>query len=123
MNGVKKILLMDDDTELCDEMAEILIDAGYVVNTAYDGYQGTQLVNENNYDVILLDFKMPSLNVVELIRFTKQKYPASKIFLVTARPFVEQFLEEKKVMNLVQDVMGKPFDIDVLLEKIQVAVS
>lgn len=115
----KKILLVDDDPELCDEMSEILKGEGYFVETAFDGITGDNLIENNIYDVVILDFKIPGLNGVELLRRIKNKSKSSKVFIITGKPFIEKFLEEEKLGGFIAGYMNKPFEIEKLIEKIK----
>ncbi|KKR30443.1 MAG: hypothetical protein A2149_05135 [Candidatus Schekmanbacteria bacterium RBG_16_38_11] len=115
----KKILIIDDDAELCEEMAEFLNDEGYSVQTALDGNQGEKLIRKNNYDVILLDFKMPGLNGIDMLKIVKEKKPKPAVFIISGRPFIEKLLEEEKLTSVVDGIMGKPFDLEMMLKRIR----
>ena len=115
----KNILMIDDDTELCEEMKDILSDEGYSVHTASDGSQGEELLEKNSYDILLLDIKIPGFNGIDMLRNLSKKKPAIKIFIISGRPFTERILSEENLMSLVSGVMIKPFDVRLLLEKIK----
>ncbi|MDD5595117.1 MAG: response regulator [Candidatus Omnitrophica bacterium] len=115
----RKILLVDDDKELTDEIAETLSDEGFSVEVALDGIQGEDLAKKSKYDVILFDFKLPGLNGAQMIKRVKQKSPGSKIFLISGRPFIEKLIEEEGLGDLISGYMNKPFNIEMLLEKIK----
>jgi two-component system, OmpR family, response regulator QseB len=115
----KQILIIDDDRGLSDEISEIFVDEGFMVESAYDGLQGGQLIRNFKYDVILLDLKMPALNGIEVLRIARQHAPASKVFLLSGRPAIEKLLEDEGLMDSVCCFMNKPFDIAALLEKIK----
>lgn len=115
----RKILVIDDDTELCEEIAELLRDEGHSVETAFDGTRGEELVKTNKFDTIILDFKMPGMNGVELLKKIKSINPTISVLLVTGRPFIEVLLAEEKLDKIVAGVMNKPFDISLLLKKIK----
>lgn len=115
----EKILIVDDDKELSDEVAEILQGEGYIVESAYDGDQGEALLKANKYDIILLDFKMPGLSGVEMVKSARQNCPTSRIFVVSGRPFVEKELQENGALGSITGYVAKPFDISTLLKKIK----
>ncbi len=118
----KKILIIDDDIELCQELAEILRDKGYTVDDTSDTGQGEVFIKENNYDVFLFDYKMRGLNGIDLLKKAKEKNAKSTVFIISGRPFIEKLLEEENVSHLVSGVINKPFDIEALLQKIKALI-
>ena len=115
----KKILIIDDDVELSEELSEAIRDEGHWVESAFDSDRGCDLIRQNDYDLYLLDFKMPGLNGFELLKKIKGKKPAARIFMVSGRPFVEQRIKEAGLEAMVEAVVIKPFDIEGLLNKIK----
>nr|MDO8118138.1 response regulator [Candidatus Sigynarchaeota archaeon] len=65
MAGKQAILDVDDDAGFRDSMTAILDDMDFLVTMANDGYEAVEKMYHGNYDVILLDFKMPGINGVE----------------------------------------------------------
>lgn len=116
----KKILILDDDVDLCEELAEVLKDEGYYVESLYDGAEGQMQIKKNAYDIIILDYRMPGLNGVEILKFIKSKNLKTKIFIASGKPFIEKLLADEDLSSLVTCVINKPFDAGALLEKISV---
>ena len=114
----KKILIIDDDEELCNEMADIFRDEGFSVNTAYNGLEGLERIRESFYDHIILDYRMPGMNGLEFLRFIKQNKIKSNIFIASGLPFIEKIIYNEKLMDLVISILPKPFPFETLLEKI-----
>ena len=122
----KKILMLDDDEELCEEIAEILIDEGYRVTTAFDGLRGKRLVEKYNYDILILDIKMPGLSGLDVLESIKGQNKELKVIILTGRPLSKELQErrickdkEEKILRLADGIINKPFDIEVLLNKIK----
>ena len=115
----KRILLIDDDAELCGELAEILQDEGYVVQNTSDSVEGERLIEQHEFDIALFDFKISGMSGMDLLKKIKHKRPETKVFLISGRPFLEKLLEEEKLSSLVAGIISKPFKIDILLEKIR----
>lgn len=116
----KRILIIDDDVELAEEMAEILRDEGYSVENISDSLEAEKLIKENVHDIYLLDYKMSGFNGIELLKKIKEKESKSIVFIISGKPFIEKLLKEENVQDLVACVINKPFDVEMLLQKIKV---
>lgn len=77
-NGVKKILIIDDDATFKDLMKAGLDAAVYEVTTASDGQEGLQKMSDSQPDVILLDIKMPGMDGITFLKELNQKYGEGK---------------------------------------------
>ncbi len=72
---MKRILVVDDDDNLRELLAIVLSQDGRVVDTARDGIEALELLNQNRYDLIISDLRMPGLNglaLYEALRATPQ---------------------------------------------------
>ena len=105
----KRILLIDDDEVLCEGMAYVLKDEGYLVESTSDTAQGSELIGKYTFDIAILDYKMPGMNGAEMTKKIKEKSPNTAIFIVSGWPAIGKFLEEDKVTHLLAGIMGKPF--------------
>jgi DNA-binding response OmpR family regulator len=115
----KRILVIDDDAELGQELTDMLSSEGYKVTMTTDTAEGEVLINTKDYDIDILDFKMSGYNGIELLKKVKQKNPKTKVIMVTGRPFIEQLMKDENVIDLVDGVISKPFKIENLLAKIK----
>lgn len=122
----KKILIIEDDRELCKEIAEILIDEGYIVDTAFDRQEGEENISKNQYDISLLDLRIPG-GGFNILTEVKKKIPGMKVIVISASPIVKREKnknatadEKAKIRQLQQAdaIFSKPFEIEKLLEKI-----
>lgn len=122
-----KILVINDDESMCEEIAEILEDEGYCVNTTLSGYEGKKLIEKNEYDILLLDLKLPGLHGLEILKNIREKNIKSKVIVITGRPLntglfkEEVYYEDQKecITKLADALITKPFDIEKLLDKIR----
>jgi len=125
----KKVLIIDDDEEICEELSEILRDEGYQVEAAYDGLKASRMIGLSKYGLILLDLKLPNLSGFELLKMIRQKNIQSKILILTGRPLLKkkyflmglatQTKEEENILNLANGIINKPFDVEFLLNTIR----
>jgi len=115
----RKLLLIDDDAELCEELADILREYGYKVKIAPDAFKGETLLVSGRFDLAVLDYKMPGLTGVEILKRTSNSTVKTVILLVSGRPFMEKLLETENLSGRVSAVLYKPFAPEDLLAKIK----
>jgi DNA-binding response OmpR family regulator len=115
----KKVLLIDDDKELSEEMIDFLIAEGYIVQTAYDGLQAENLIHKSRYDIILLDLKMPNLNGIDLLKRLKKIDLKSKIILISGKPFLDKEIKKHGLLPMISGFIRKPYDVKKLLDTIR----
>ena len=109
---MKKILIVDDDTELSGNLAEILEDAGYITDIAASGREALEKISDG-FDIVMLDMIMPRMSGLEVISELKKLVPATKIIMVTAFATVDNAVQAIKLGA--NDYISKPFRIDNLL--------
>ena len=111
--GIKlKVLIVDDNEKFCNNMADILEFKGYEVKGVYSGYQAIEAVNNQKYDIALLDIKMPGMDGVETLKILKSIDPDLNIIMITAFSDDVMGIDEITIPNL--KTMQKPMDIDKL---------
>lgn len=124
----KKILIVDDDEEICDELSEILRDERFQVEAAYDGLKASAMIEKGGYNLIILDLKLPNLSGFELLAMIRKKKILSKVLVLTGRPSLNkkalkeltaQSQEEEIILKLADGIINKPFDVKSLLSKIK----
>lgn len=81
---MSQILLVDDDIELCEMLVEYLSLEGFIVDTAHDGEIGAQKASSGDYDVVLLDVMLPSLNGFDVLRRIRAEFK-TPVLMLTAR--------------------------------------
>lgn len=116
---MKKILLVDDETQLV-EMIKLRLEANnYEVVTAYDGMEALEKAKKEKPDLIILDIMLPKMDGYKVCRMLKfdEKYKRIPIIMFTARV---QETDKKIGMEVgADDYLAKPFEPQVLLEKIK----
>jgi len=123
----KKVLIIDDDKEMCEEMTEVLKDEGHDISVALDGLEGKKLIEENHYNILLLDVKLPKINGLEILKSVREKNMKLKVLIITGDPLIKKLLKEKKgyenkeedTLKLADAVIIKPFNIEIVLAKIK----
>jgi CheY-like chemotaxis protein len=111
--GNARILVVDDDRDICCNLSDILTDLGYSVDLAHDGPSALALVRQQPYDVALLDLKMPGMNGLALYREVKKQRASTVALLVTA--YAGQAIADEALSAGAWKVVPKPVDFPVLL--------
>ena len=112
-----RILLVEDEKKLCELIERALKAERYAVDTAYDGLSGWELADSYDYDLVVLDLMLPSLNGTEVLRRIRAKNQKVPILILTARDATEE-----KVRNFeagADDYLTKPFAFAELLMRVK----
>jgi CheY-like chemotaxis protein len=115
------ILVVDDDVDTCRNLADILGDMGYHVDTAHDGPAALERVRAKAYDIALLDLKMPGMDGVTLYREIKRLCSGTVAIIVTA--YATSETAEEALTAGAWQVLAKPVDFPKLLELVDVALG
>jgi len=119
----KKILIIDDDREFCEEYTEIFEAEGYYVKTERNGITGKKILETELFDILLLDLKIPGLTGFEILQWLKVTVNPIKIIVVSGRPLKnghsENFnAEEENLLTFASVVITKPSKIRYLIDKV-----
>ena len=113
-----KILLVDDEKQFVDTLAERLSMRGFEARVAYDGPQALKAV-EQPTDVIVLDLRMPGMDGFEVLRNVKNSNPQVQVIILTGHG---GDAEEQTAYRMgAYNFLKKPMDIDELLSSIRMA--
>lgn len=111
-----RILVVDDNRDLAENLAEILQDAGYDTDTFDDPREALDAVAPGRYGLCLLDIRMPRMDGVDLLRAIRHRDPAVSALAMTA------FSRDERVRDAIDEgasaVLAKPVDPGMLLEKL-----
>ncbi|WP_461614717.1 response regulator transcription factor [Clostridium sp. Marseille-QA1073] len=111
-----KILIVEDEKQIARFVQLELMHEGYEVETVYDGREGLEKIKNNEYNLVILDVMLPSLNGMEVCRRVRT-FSDIPIIMLTAKDSVID-----KVTGLdigADDYMTKPFAIEELLARIR----
>ena len=115
---MKRILIIDDNEDIRKIIGYDLIKAGFDVDDAQDGESGYQMIQkEKNYDLIIVDWMMPGMSGIELVRTLRRQHNNSLLFMLTAKDGVDDLAEAFEAG--VDDYMRKPFSPRELTIRIQ----
>jgi DNA-binding NtrC family response regulator len=111
------VLVIDDESELRKMLSTILIDEGYLVETAENGKQAIKTCEKTAFDVALIDIELPDMKGTELLHRLKDIQPKMVKIIITGHPSVENAV--KSVNEKADGYILKPFNIPILLETIK----
>ncbi|WP_277053686.1 response regulator [Pseudoalteromonas marina] len=111
-----KLLMIDDDTGLCELLSEYLSSQGFEIQSVHDGEQGLKLAQTNDYALILLDVMLPTLDGFEVLKQLRQT-KLTPVIMLTAKG--EDF---DRIFGLelgADDYIPKPFNHRELLARVK----
>lgn len=116
-----KILVIDDEIDLCKLFEKILRLEGYTVLTAQNGYDGIKINEKNNPDIIILDLKMPKMGGIETLRRIRKKDKNVIVIILTAYGDAET-IRDAADLN-VYEYTAKPFNNETVIKIIKEALA
>jgi len=115
----EKVLIVDDEKDFLDIIAERIGARGMDVSTASSAEAALNMIEEESYDVVIMDFMMPALDGFKALKLMKTMQPEVQIILLTGNVPDEKRMEAKALGAL--DVIEKPPDLNDLIQKIKKA--
>ena len=115
----EKVLLVDDEGEFLETLAERMRNRGMEVTTSMSAPDAIQKTEAIDYDVIVLDLLMPGMDGIQALKALKEKKPDLQVILLTGHATVQKGIEAMKLGAM--DLLEKPADINELTEKIHKA--
>jgi DNA-binding NtrC family response regulator len=102
-----RVLVVDDEKRIRDGCRTILAGAGFEVGLAENGYAGLKKIEEEHFDIILLDLMMPGLRGIDLLEHVKARHPDTLVIVITGYATLEHAVEAMKKGAF--DFISKPF--------------
>jgi DNA-binding NtrC family response regulator len=115
------VLAVDDEQNIRRLIRNEFALEGYVVTTARSGEEGLSLIQQNPFDVVLLDIKLPKMSGIDVLRKIKQISSTMEVIMITGYGDVQSAVDSLKLGA--RDYVTKPFKLDDLLTIVQRAVS
>jgi len=115
----EKVLIVDDEEDFLEIMAERIRTQGMDVLTTTSAEEALKMVEKESYDAVIMDFMMPAIDGFKALKLLKEKKPEVQIILLTGNVPDQKRIEAKKLGAL--DVIEKPADLKILIGKIKKA--
>jgi len=110
----RRALVVDDDRSMVKTLADVLQLQGWEVERAYSGAAAVQVAMQNDFDVVLMDVKMPGIDGVDAFRAMKESRPDIRVVLMTAYAAPERLADAER--EGVLRVLSKPVNVTELLQ-------
>ncbi len=107
---MKPILIVEDEAIMRESLRDWLTDGGYQVETAEEGEEALKTIDEQDFEIVILDLRLPGKDGIEVLREARTKRPQLKGIIITAYPSVQTAIEAMKEGAI--DYLPKPFDLN-----------
>ena len=114
-----RVLLVDDEVDFAETLAERLETRGFTVSTAHNGEDALAKLRDTIFDVVVLDVIMPGLGGMDALREIKRLCPLVEVIMLTGHATVETAIEGMKCGAF--DYLKKPTETSDLVAKISAA--
>lgn len=115
-----RVLVVEDEREMADQIRESLRGASFVVDVAYDGEEGLFLGDTEPYDIVILDLGLPKMSGLKILEQWRTNGRSMPVLILSARDTWRE-----KVTGLragADDYLAKPFEMEELIARIEVLV-
>ena len=116
-----RILLVDDEQEYAQTLAERLEARGLRIDVAFDGQQALDMADKKPYEAVILDLGMPGLDGIETLRRLRAQNQDIQVVILTGQATVDKTIEAMKLGAV--DLLQKPTPLQELIKKIEEASS
>ena len=116
-----RILIVDDEQEFVQALSERLVIRDYDVTATYNGKEAIEEIKAYNYDVVILDVRMPGVDGIDVLKEIKHYKPLTEIIMLTGHATVETAIEGMKLGAY--DYLIKPCETEDLITKINGAYN
>lgn len=117
---MNQILIIDDDQQLGQSFAKILLQEGYKTTNAFTGRDGIQAVKKNKPDLVILDVRLPDMGGLEVFEVIHAIFPKLPVIIITAYSSTETAIGA--IQKGAFDYIYKPFDVPEMLAVVKKAV-
>ena len=113
MQDKLKVLILDDEEQIRNELGEFLLDNGYLVWYAGTPSQAFDLLQDEEIDIVFLDIRLPEMDGIEVLKVMRKDYPEAEIIMISGHGEMQTVIEAMR--GGASDYISKPFThLDVL---------
>jgi two-component system OmpR family response regulator len=114
-----RVLIVDDEEAFANNISKLISKRGYEVKAVYNGQSAVEALDEFDFDVIILDLKMPGLDGLATLKIIKGKKPAVEVIILTGHGSWDSGVDGIQMGAF--DFLMKPVRFDDLYEKVRQA--
>jgi DNA-binding NtrC family response regulator len=112
-----RVLLVDDEEEFVEALAQRLEIRDFTVTTALDGSAALERIEDQEIDLVILDLQMPGVDGLEVLQQLKERRPLIEVIMLTGHATVQTAIDGMKLGAF--DFLLKPTETDELVEKLE----
>ncbi len=116
-----RILVIDDESIVRMSCSRALSPEGYEVKAAQSGVEALKILEEEFFDLVLMDLKMPDIDGIEVLKKIKEKWPQTEVIIITGYQTVDTAVKSIKLGAF--DYIEKPFTPDALVAAVGNAMA
>lgn len=116
-----KLLVIDDEGIVRTSCKRVLSPEGYDVRLASNAFEGIKMLEEEQFDVVLTDLKMPDMDGITVLETIKKRWPETQVIVITGYQTVDTAVKSIKLGAF--DYIEKPFTPDALLSAVVAALD
>jgi len=120
-NKKPRIFIIDDEESIRDSCSQVLVKEGYTVNTSSHGNEAVNILKDSEFDVILLDLKLPGIPGIKILKKIKKSHPDTPVIIITGFASIESAVNTIKQGAF--DYLAKPFSPEELRTIVKKALS
>jgi two-component system OmpR family response regulator len=114
-----RVLIVDDEEAFANNIAKLISKRGYDIKAVYNGQSAINALDECDFDVIILDLKMPGLDGLATLKIIKGKKPSVEVIILTGHGSMDSGIDGIQLGAF--DFLMKPVRFDDLYEKVRQA--
>jgi CheY-like chemotaxis protein len=121
----ENMLVVEDEEIMRDALVDYFSDEGHKVDTASDGDKSLEKINFKNYDIMIIDLRLPGRDGLSVLDEARAKNPKAKVIIITAYPSVEtekeamqrgavEYLQKPFELNYLETLIRQSFEVDII---------
>ncbi|WP_372682908.1 response regulator [Desulfosarcina sp.] len=121
MNAIPKIMVVDDEASICNNVEKILKKSNYAVTRASSAKEALDMLAKESFSLLISDIVMPEMNGLELLKMVKKEWPVTRAVMMTAYASTDTAVKAIRMGAL--EYLPKPFTPDELRATVENALS